>query len=835
MMWLLPLLLVLALLLPPFVNVNRYRSRVAGSISRALGREVTVSSIELKLLPRPGLALSNFVVADDPSFGAEPMLRADTVTAYLRLTSLWRGRLEIGTLDLDNPSLNLVRRADGHWNVEELVERTSQTTPAPTSKLRPESRPRFPYVEASSGRINFKLGQVKKAFAFTDADFALWLESESQWGIRLEARPVRTDVNISDTGTLKLDGRFQRATNLRDTPLYVKLNFSDGPLGQMTKLLYARDRGWRGTLRSSAILTGTPAALGITLDAQVDDFRRYDIALGEALRLRVHCTGTYSSNGDSLYDVRCESPVGQGIVKVRGDAQGWGGGYELSIDGEHIPAERVAAFARHAKKDLPADLTATGEVEAVFTVRKQPGGAPVWAGGGSTSLLALHSGVLKNDLQLGEVRFLVPSNKPPGNLKRKRAVRQPASPVMNAGLHLVVQPFAMSLGAASPATASGDFDEEHYSLHVNGDAELAQLLNIAQALGIGTPGVGLAGPAKLDVEIAGSWMGFAPPAPSGTMQLHTVTAELQGVSEPLLVDTAAVSLENRLVNITSFAAAFAKGTSIGGSATFPVHCTGPENCVLHFDVRADDVSLTRLNQLLNPALRSQPWYHLLAIGRQHEDALMKLRASGHISTPRLELGPVIANNVNGIVELSSGKLRINELRADLLGGHQNGSWIADFTLSPPRFMGNGIVSKLAMAQLGGLMHDNWATGNVDATYSLTLAGLNAANLRDSASGSADFAWTAGSLRHVVLEGRGAPMTFSNFNGKVILQNGSFSLQNCKLKSGGILYAVKGTASYDRNLDLRLQHSGGSSYVISGTLDQPRVQTITGPPAEAALR
>ncbi len=835
MMWLVPLILVLAVLLPPFVNVNRYRSRVAGAIGRALGRDVTVSNIELKLLPRPGLALSNFVVADNPSYGAEPMLRADTVTAYLRLTSLWRGRLEIGTLDLDNPSLNLVRRGDGHWNVEELVERTSQTTPAPTSKLRPEARPRFPYVEASSGRINIKLGQVKKAFAFTDADFALWLESENQWGIRVEARPVRTDVNITDTGTLKLDGRFQRASNLRDTPLYLKLNFNDGPLGQMTKLLFARDRGWRGTLRSSAILTGTPAALGITLDAQVDDFRRYDIALGEAMRLRVHCTGTYSSNGDSLYDVRCESPVGQGVVKVRGDAQGWGGGYELSIDGEHIPAERIAAFARHAKKDLPADLTATGEVEAVFTVRKQPGGAPEWAGGGSTSLLALHSGVLKEDLQLGEVRFLVPANKPLAVAKHKRVVRKPVPAVKNAALHLVVQPFAMPLGAASPATASGYFDQEHYSLHVSGDAELVRLLNIAQALGIGTPGVGLAGAAQLDVDVAGSWMGFTPPAPSGTMQLHKVTAELQGVAEPLLIDMAAVSLENRQVNVTSFTAAFAKGTSIGGAANFPVHCTGPENCVLHFDVRADEVSLARLNQLLNPSLRSQPWYHLLAIGRQHEDALMKLRASGHISTPRLELGPVTANNVNGIVELSGGKLRINELRADMLGGHQNGSWIADFTLSPPRFMGNGIVSKLAMAQLSGLMHDNWATGNVDATYSLTLAGLNTASLRDSASGSADFTWTGGSLRHVILEGRGAPMTFSNFTGKVILQNGTFNLQDCKMKSSGTLYTVKGTASYDRNLDLRLQHSGGSSYVISGTLDQPRVQTVTSPPAEAALR
>ena len=396
MIWAVPLIVLLAALVPPFINVNRYRNRVAEAIGRALGREVTVSRIALKLVPRPGLVLSNFVVAENPSYGAEPMLRADSVTAFLRLTSLWRGRLEIGTLDLDSPSLNLVRRSDGHWNVEELVERASQVSPAPTAKARPEARPRFPYVEASSGRINFKLGQVKKAFAFTDADFALWLESENLWSIRLEARPMRTDVDVHDTGVLKLDGRFQRASSLRDTPLDLKFSFSGGPLGQLTKLIYGRDRGWRGNVRSNASLTGTPAALGITLDAQVDDFRRYDIALGEALRLPVHCTGTYSSPDDALNDLQCQSPVGEGVLEVRGEARGWAAdAYDLSVSAERIPAARIVALARHAKKDLPQDLTATGEFEGVFSVRKQPGGAPLWAGGGRTTLLALQSGVLE--------------------------------------------------------------------------------------------------------------------------------------------------------------------------------------------------------------------------------------------------------------------------------------------------------------------------------------------------------------------------------------------------------------------------------------------------------
>lgn len=835
-MWMIMLAIVLALVLPPFINVNRYRGRVAGAISRALGREVAVSNIELKLLPRPGVVLYNFVAADDPSYGAEPMLRAEQVTAYLRLTSLWRGRLEIGTLDLDSPSLNLVRRSDGHWNIEELVERASQTNPAPTGKSHPEARPRFPYVEASSGRINFKLGEVKKAFAFTDADFALWLESETQWGIRIEARPVRTDVNISDTGTLTLEGRFQRAANVRDTPVYLKLSYSDGPLGQLTKLIYGRDRGWRGTVRGSAVLTGTPASAAVTLDGQITDFRRYDIATGEALRLRTHCTGTYSSAADSLYDVRCESPIGSGIVRVRGDAQNWGaGGYDLDISGEHIPAERVIAFARHVKKDLPPDLTASGEFGAAFTVRKSAAAAPTWSGGGQTSALALHASVLKQDLQLGEVQFAVPSNEPSKPVDRKRPGRRIPPAVTNRGFELILKPFAIPLGAASPATGSGNLTGDRYNFTLTGGVELGGLLNLAQAIGVGTPGVGLEGSALADLQVGGAWMGFAEPYPSGKLQVSTATAELQGVSEPLLIDTASVTLQNQQVDITAFSAGFSKGGQFNGSAKFPVHCTGPENCVLQFDLRTQETSLARLNQLLNPVFSRQPWYRLLDIGKRREDALLKLRAQGRFSVARFGLGDVTANSVNGSLELSSGKLRIHELRGDLLGGHQDGSWLADFTVSPPRFMGNGVVSKISMSQLTSLMHDSWATGNLDAEYSVSLSGMTVANILTSASGTADFHWNNGTLRHLILDGRGGPMAFANFAGKVALQDGTFTVTDGKMQSDGTKYAVAGTAGPDGNLNMKLIRAGGTSYSVSGTLDKPTVQSVTAPAAEAALR
>jgi hypothetical protein len=823
--------ILLGVFLPPFLNVSRYRNRVATAIGNALGRKVTVSNIELTLLPRPGMVLSAFVVSDDPSFGPEPMLRAETVTAYLRLTSLWRGKLEIGTLSLDSPSLNLVRRADGHWNLEELVERTSQVPTAPTAKHSPESRPRFPYVQATGGRINFKLGQVKKAFSFSEADFALWLQSENEWGLRLEARPVRSDVPVSDTGTLKMEGQFQRASSLRETPVRLAINFTKGQLGQITALIYGRDRGWRGGVTSTATLAGTPSSLAVTLDTQVDDFRRYDIALGEALRLSVHCTATYASPDDSIRGIQCQAPVRPGLFMLRGDVTGFDGhAYHLGVSAEQIPLDRVVALARHTKKDLPDDLTASGSTDAVFTVRRDAGATPVWAGGGRTTRFALQSKVLKPDLELGPVEFSIPET----TTKPRKHPQAGGSHSLESTLplHVVVKPFSMPLGAASPAAASGYFDLAQYQISLKGDAELTRLMSISRAMGITTPTVGLAGPAELDLEIAGAWTGFAPPAPTGKLQLHGATAELQGVLEPLQVASATVSFANQTVSISSFAAEFKDGPAITGSASFPALCNSSENCVLHFDLHTPELSMARLNQLLNPSLQSRPWYHLLAIGQRDESALMKLRSRGHVTAARALLGELVATNLTASLEVNAGAVSLKDLHADLLGGHHTGNWDADFTAKPPKYFGSGSFNKLAMTQLATAMHDPWATGMLDAQYTLGLAGLDPAALRDSATGSATFKWTGGSLRHVVLEGTPAPLSFTSFAGALQVRAGTLACDGCTLQSPGSTYNVTGTAGFSRNLDFRLERTDGPSYAVSGPLDKPLVEAVPVPSSAA---
>src|SRR4051812_38370707 len=74
-------LILLAIFVPPFISLNRLKSRVGATLGDLLGRRVSVGRVSLRLLPQPGFDLSDVTIHDDPAFSAEPMLHADQVTA----------------------------------------------------------------------------------------------------------------------------------------------------------------------------------------------------------------------------------------------------------------------------------------------------------------------------------------------------------------------------------------------------------------------------------------------------------------------------------------------------------------------------------------------------------------------------------------------------------------------------------------------------------------------------------------------------------------------------------------------------------------------------------
>src|ERR1700722_16407498 len=100
---------LLAGVVTPQIDADRYRESVKGALESALGRSVEVSSVRFRLLPAPGFTLGNVTIGEDPAIGAEPVAYVDTLPPPPRLFALLAGRLEFASVDLEDASLNLTR------------------------------------------------------------------------------------------------------------------------------------------------------------------------------------------------------------------------------------------------------------------------------------------------------------------------------------------------------------------------------------------------------------------------------------------------------------------------------------------------------------------------------------------------------------------------------------------------------------------------------------------------------------------------------------------------------------------------------------------------------
>jgi len=841
------LLLALFLLRP---GASRLKSRIISSLSAGVGRSVDLSSAHIRLLPRPGFDLDNLVVYDDPTFGAEPMLRASQVTADLRLTSLLRGRLEIARLDLTEPSLNLVHDPRGQWNLAALLERTAHTPTAPTAKAKLEPRAGFPYIEATAARINFKNGQEKTPYALTNADFSLWQESENAWGVRLKAQPVRTDLNLSDTGLLEVSGTWQRAATLDDTPLEFRVEWSRAQLGQVTKFFTRSDQGWRGAILIDAVLTGSPGQLKITSTASVNDFRRYDISAGQALRLAGSCNGEYSSLTHEFREVNCSAPIGKGLLTLTG-ALGFPGSrrYMIHVMADGVPANALMALVRRAKKNMPDDLVAGGTLKGEFSLRKDASGSsePRFDGRGEIAAFRLSSAANNTEIGPETIPFALVSSAGSSPLRRKSAKSGAAHGRASArklvavgrlqapeGPHIEFGPMAVDAGLTGSATVRGWVHRGGYELALAGDTEVGRGLRLARMIGLPALAANAEGWAQVELQIAGSWMGpgnpatsgFTGPQVTGNAKLHGVKVAVRGAGGAVEIVSADMQLLPDVVRVGKLNAR-AAGTTWTGSLETPRGCTKPETCPVRFALNTEDLSLAELNQWVRPSPTKRAWYEVLGNVRTGPSWLARVRGSGSVAAERFRIYSLTAAHVSANVHLDEGKIELSALNGDLLDGNHRGIWQVDFNLKPAVCSGSGGLAGVSLAAVGTATKNAWIAGTANATYEIK--GPCSGEFWQSATGTLEAEIKDGVLPHLAVGDDARPLRIKRLDGQARMHDGMIEIDKAELDSPDGSYELSGTATLQHEIALTLTHvpngAAVAGYTISGTLAEPRVAPL----------
>jgi len=110
------LLLLIALAVPYFLNVDRYRDTIADAIAKQTGRKVTLGPIHARLFPGAGVTVTDLHIGNPPGFPGGDLVGADEIGVNVALAPLLHGTIHINSVDLVRPKLSLLTASNGKNN-----------------------------------------------------------------------------------------------------------------------------------------------------------------------------------------------------------------------------------------------------------------------------------------------------------------------------------------------------------------------------------------------------------------------------------------------------------------------------------------------------------------------------------------------------------------------------------------------------------------------------------------------------------------------------------------------------------------------------------------------
>ena len=840
--WIFPALALLfaaALVLPPLVNINRYHRRIADTIGRSIGRPVHLSSVKLHLLPRPGFEISDFAIEEGPGFGAEPILRCATVNASIRLISLWRGRLEIARISFDQPSLNLVRDPQGQWNFASLLTQVAQIPNAPTAQRHASAVPRFPYIEANNARVNFKSGYEKLPFSFLNADLSVWLANPGEWRLRFEAQPARTDLSLdlADTGLVRLDGSVQRAPALADMPLNLHAEWTNAPLGQLSRIMTGADANWRGNLDVSADIAGTTSRARLKLHSQARGVHRIEFEPREPLNFDATCEAWYTQAGHDLDQMTCLVPSGEGHLLLTGWLHGLSPHPQsaLSLELNHVPAATALDALRLVHNGFAPEVQASGTINGSFKyaasgVSPAPQGQSnsAFQGHAAIDALSLSAPSFQKPIAVASVRLTTASDVPHNN--RRAAAR--STPTSEAAL--VIESF--TIGPPASLSLSGRFSRIGFSLHLTGQPSPVQLSAFGEEFGLlrtGSVTLGSQGTTDLDLTLHGRWLPPVsdpghPPSPlavDGILRLHNAQVKGDFLAQPVQIGSAEAVFSGDQVGWT------ATGVNYGplrfdGSLNYPLSCVPAV-------IPVDSIRCTRHFAVHLATLDAKTLETALLGGVHHGELLQQLLShiggarrpwpslAGTVQAGLFTLNQLAIHDATASLSLEGNTVHIGSLSGHALDGALHLTGTMQTVNGTPHYDLEGGLEHASPSSLAALFRERWGTGSVNLTAQVKLAGFDAAQLTSSAVGTYHWDWTKGGLPVDSGSAASIPLLarFDDWTADGAIANGSLLIEHSQVVRADDSLPFSGTLSFARQLDLT-----SGAVKLSGSLEHPQVES-----------
>ena len=672
------LLFAFAVWAVPEYTAGLYRDQLLQALENGLGRKVEIGQVRFRLLPTPGFAISDVRIGEDPAVGPEPAAYVGTLVARPSILPLFAGRFAIGSVRLEDASINLTRTdtepAGVRWNFTLFTPQTGDGAAKATA---------FPAVHMTGGRINFKFGDTKSIFYLhdTDVDLSPSATPNGPLNIRVTGQPARTDKPSRGFGSFVANGQW----NSSDHSLELNVQLEKSELSDVLSLFEGGKPTLLGKIWGDAHLAGPMSHIGITGRLNVSDLHGWNQlppggnewpftiggiinAPGQRIELQASGAGKPSPIGARL-------SVADYLGRPRWDA---------TVTLDSVAVAPLTGIARNFGIALPADLTLDGIASGAI---------------GYLNVSGMQGQVLVSNATLAA------QGAPP--LKIARA------DVMFAGSAISLSPTSIVNDAGESAAIDGRYDI------ASGDFQVT-LTSSGMAIASLRRQVSVAGAPLLGLATSGIWSGSLrydrPPgtgatAPGWTGDIHLKDTDIpfEAFAQPIHVLDADASIDSDGAVVKHLSMTVG-GIAAQGEYSYEIGAQHPHR----FHIWLPSAAAQNLEAVLVHALnRGNILAYAFNFGRVPEpDRLLNMHAEGSIQAGLLAFaGSRVAGMKTNLV-WDGTDVDLTGLTGRLADGIFAGDATVHLAGRQPRYEMNGTLAGLP-----------WQGGTLAATGALTTSGM----------------------------------------------------------------------------------------------------------------
>jgi hypothetical protein len=603
--------------LAPHWRADRLRPPIQAALESALNRPVHIGAVHLNLFTGPGFTVDDVVIDDDPAAGIEPFAYVESMRARIGFASIFTGKLTFSSLRLDAPSVNLVKMQSGPWNIQRLLDRTSQTNAA--------HRHAVPDIQIREGRLNFKFGDTKSVFYINGADLDIYPNESGDVVVRFSGAPARTDRGWQAFGLLTARGMLRSGPGGEDR-LNLGVHLERTAISELVRLFNARDMGVHGFTVANARLAGPLSHLEIAGDLNITDIHRWDLMppKGEGWTLSYRGLLNMRSHNLDVETIAAEGQVAPVSIKLRLADYLSTPKWAASFTFRDLPAASLVETARHMGAPFPEGVQVDGKVE---------GGIGYSNDGGLQGQLLLRNASVKS----------------PHAVSAEFASAQ----VLFNNDQISFGPADVQMGNGQAAEIEGEYalDNSHAGLKITTrQLTIAEVQTSAERV-ISAPPIPL-----LEKLRQGTWKGWIAfewkedhaGVWTGEYELQNAVMEVPGLAAPLRFSTASVEMKGGGIQISRIRA-HAGTVKLEGDYRFDPDAGRPHRV----RITIPELQLAELERLMLPTLQRHEGF-LARTFRLRKEALPKWLLEREVD------GSIQVNN------LLNGDSPIGEFRAHLV-------------------------------------------------------------------------------------------------------------------------------------------------------------------------